>query len=114
MTIRLMTVRPPDEETKRPMSETTFYRHAPRHLIGDYFRAVFGLAVTLAVLFSLEEPVGVVGAIFLILALLFFAFALRTLRQHLLHVAINDEGIFTKVVSTTSLPWSKLTDLMSA
>lgn len=98
-----------EDTTNRPMSETTFYRHLPRDLVGDYFRAIFGLAVTVSVLFSLDEPIGVVGGIFFILSLLFFAFALRTLRHQLLQVAINDEGIFTKVVSTTSLPWSKLT-----
>ena len=111
MTTRSMTTPLSEAETRTSMSETTFYRHAPRSLIGDYFRAVFGLTVALSVLLSLDEPFGVVGGIFLVLSLLFLAFALRTLRQHLLHVAINEEGIFTKVMSTTSLPWSKLTEV---
>lgn len=93
------------------MSETTFYRHAPRRLVGDYLRAIFGLAVTLGVLLSLEDPASVVGAIFLLLAILFFAFALRTARQHILRVAINDEGIFTKAIKTASLPWSQLSEV---
>ena len=89
-------------------SETAFYRHAPRSLIGDYVRALIGLGITLTVFFSLDDKLTIVGGIFFVLSLLFLAFGLRTLRQQLLRVAINDEGIFTKVFGTASLPWSKL------
>ena len=96
------------EISSETASETTFYRHVPRSLIGDYLRALFGLGITLTVLFSLDDKLSIVGGIFFILSLLFLAFALRTLRQQLLRVAVNDEGIFTKVFGTAALPWSKL------
>lgn len=92
-------------------SETSFYRHPPRRLVGDYLRAAFGLAITVTVLVSLDETVSVVGAIFLLLSVLFLLFGLRTVRQHILEVALNEEGVFTKVFQTTALPWSELSYL---
>ena len=101
----------PGLRSQDTMSEMTFYRHTPRRLIGDYLRAFFGLGVALTVLLSIDEPVSVIGGIFLLITLLFFAFAIRTLRQHLLQVALNDEGIFTKVLATNSLHWSQLSEV---
>src|SRR5690606_22751488 len=54
----------------------------------------------------------VMGLIFGGLALAFGLFGLRTLRQHLTRVAVNEEGIYTKTAaSTRALPWHELRGL---
>lgn len=96
------------------MSEavTAFYRYPPNRLLGDYLRAGVGVAFGLAVLLAADDVNWIMGLIFGGLALAFALFGLRTLRQHLMEVAVNEEGIFTRTMtSTRSLPWAELNDL---
>jgi hypothetical protein len=85
--------------------DTVFYRYPPGVLVGDYVRSGCGMAFALAVLL-LSEASMTVQVIFGLLFLLFASFALRTLRQHILRVAVNDDGIFTKGFAKHALPWS--------
>ncbi|MEX0760489.1 MAG: PH domain-containing protein [Tistlia sp.] len=91
---------------------TAYYRYPPNRLVGDYLRAVIGVAFGLAVLLAAERVNWLMGLIFGGLALAFGLFALRTLRQHLTEVAVNDEGIFTRTANATrALPWAELKGL---
>lgn len=91
---------------------TAFYRYPPNRLVGDYLRAGVGVAFGLAVLLAADEVGWVMGAIFGGLALAFGLFGLRTLRQHLTEVAVNEEGIFTRGPrGTRALPWGELQGL---
>lgn len=93
-------------------AETVFYRYPPRRLTGDYLRAGIGVAFGLAVLIAAEDVTWVMGLIFGGLALAFGLFGLRTMRQHMTRVAVNEEGIYTKgATSARALPWNQLRSL---
>jgi len=83
------------------------FRYPARSLVGDYLRAGIGLAVGLGVLAS--APVSVmVFVIFGSLTALFGGFAYRTLRRHLLRVAVTTEAIHGNGPGARELPWGKL------
>ncbi len=83
------------------------FRYPVRSLVGDYLRAGIGLAIGLGVLASAPGSVMVV-VIFGGLAALFGGFAYRTLRRHLLRVAVTTEAIRGTGLGTRELPWDKL------
>ena len=86
------------------------FRYPVRSLVGDYLRAGIGLAVGLGVLASAPASVLVV-VIFGGLTALFGGFAYRTLRRHLLRVAVTTEMIRGTGLGTRELPWGKLGQL---
>lgn len=91
---------------------TSFYRYPPNRLVGDYLRAAVGVAFGLAILLASDQVSWLMGLVFGGLALAFSLFALRTLRQHLTEVAVNEEGIFTRGPrGTRALPWPELSGL---
>ncbi len=83
------------------------FRYPVRSLVGDYLRAGVGLAVGLSVLASAPGSVMVV-VIFGGLMALFGGFAYRTLRRHLLRVALTAEAIHGSGPGARELPWDKL------
>ncbi len=83
------------------------FRYPSRSLVGDYLRASIGLAVGLSVLASASGSVVVV-VIFGGLTALFGGFAYRTLRRHLLRIAVTTEAICGSGLGTRELPWDKL------
>ncbi len=83
------------------------FRYPSRSLTGDYLRAGIGLAVGLSVLASASGSVVVV-VIFGGLTALFGGFAYRTLRRHLLRIAVTTEAICGSGLGTLELPWDKL------
>ncbi len=83
------------------------FRYPARSLVGDYLRAGIGLAIGLGVLASAPVSVLVV-VIFGGLTALFGGFAYRTLRRHLLRVAVTTEAIRGTGLGTRELPWDKL------
>ncbi len=86
------------------------FRYPVGSLIGDYLRAGIGVAVGLSVLVSASGSVIVV-VIFGGLTALFGGFAYRTLRRHLLRVAITTEAICGTGMGAQELPWDKLSML---
>ncbi len=83
------------------------FRYPVRSLVGDYVRAGIGLALGLGVLASAPVSVMVV-VIFGGLTALFGGFAYRTLRRHLLRVAVTTEAICGSGLGTLELPWDEL------
>ncbi len=83
------------------------FRYPVGSLIGDYLRAGIGVAVGLSVLVSAWGSVIVV-VIFGSLTALFEGFAYRTLRRHLLRIAVTPETICGTGLGTQELPWDKL------
>ncbi len=83
------------------------FRYPLRSLVGDYLRAAVGLAVGLGVLASAPSSVTII-VIFGGLTALFLGFAYRTLRRHLLRVALTAEAIQGSGLGARELPWSKL------
>ncbi len=85
-------------------------RYPTRSLVGDYLRASVGVAVGLSVLASASGSIIVVIIVGGLTAL-FGGFAYRTLRRHLLRVAVTTETICGTGMGTQELPWDKLTML---
>ncbi len=83
------------------------FRYPVRSLIGDYLRAAVGLAVGLGVLANAPSSVTII-VIFSGLTALFGGFAYRTLRRHLLRVAVTAEAIHGSGPGARALPWGKL------
>jgi hypothetical protein len=83
------------------------FRYPVRSLVGDYLRAGVGLAVGLGVLASAPASVTVI-VIFGGLTALFLGFAYRTVRRHLLRIALTAEAIHGSGLGARELPWSKL------
>jgi hypothetical protein len=83
------------------------FRYPVRSLTGDYLRAGVGLAVGLSVLASAPASVTVV-VIFGGLTALFLGFAYRTVRRHLIQVAVTAEAIRGSGPGDRELPWDKL------
>ncbi|MCH8999495.1 MAG: hypothetical protein IID48_14705 [Proteobacteria bacterium] len=83
------------------------FRYPVRSLVGDYLRAGVGLAVGLGVLASAPGSVTII-VIFGGLTALFGGFAYRTLRRHLLRVALTAEAIHGSGLGTQEVPWGKL------
>ena len=86
------------------------FRYPARSLVGDYLRAGVGVVVGLSVLVSASGSVLVV-VIFGSLTALFGGFAYRTLRRHLLRVAVTTEAICSSGLGNQELPWDKLSML---
>lgn len=91
---------------------TAYYRYPPNRLVADYLRAGLGVCVGLTILLAADRVSWLIGVIFGGLALGFALFGLRTLRQHLTEVAVNEEGIYTRTATATrALPWAELSGL---
>ena len=83
------------------------FRYPPRVLLGDYLRAAAGLFVGLGVLLA-APPTPVVLVIFGAIAALFAVFGLRTAFRHHLRVAVTDDAIACRGVTTKVLPWGEI------
>ncbi len=83
------------------------FRYPVRSLVGDYLRAGVGVTVGLSVLASAPGSIVVV-IIFGGVTALFGGFAYRTLRRHLLRVALTAEAIHSSGLGSQELPWGKL------
>lgn len=80
------------------------FRYPRRALVGDYLRSAAGLFVGLGVLLA-APPAPAVLIIFGALAALFAVFALRTAHRHKLRVAVTDDEIACRGLTTKVLPW---------
>lgn len=87
--------------------QASFYRTPPRRLIGDYLRAAGGVLFGLALLLF-GEPDTTISIIFAGIVLVFGYFGLRTWRTQQTVVAVNDQGIATRWLSSVALPWAEL------
>jgi hypothetical protein len=77
-------------------------------LTGDYLRAGIGLVLTLPPLVLVDMLVWV-RCLFVLAALLFALFALRTLQRQLTTVAVDDEGIEVRgPLARRHLPWAQM------
>ncbi len=83
------------------------FRYPVRSLVSDYLRAGVGLVVGLAALANAAGSITLL-IIFGGLTALFGGFAYRTLRRHLLRVAVTTEAICGSGLGTQELPWDKL------
>lgn len=82
------------------------FRYPPRALLGDYLRSAAGLVVGLGIL--LASPAPAVLVIFGSIAALFTVFALRTAHRHKLQVAVSDDEIACRGLTTKVLPWREI------
>ena len=83
------------------------FRYPIRSLVGDYLRAGVGLIVGLGVLASAPTSITIF-IIFGGLTALFLGFAYRTVRRHLLRVAVTAEAIHGSGPGGQEVPWGKL------
>ncbi len=83
------------------------FRYPPRALFGDYLRSAAGLFVGLGVLLAVP-PNPVVVVIFGALATLFAVFGLRTAQRHGLRVAVTENEIAYRGITTKVLPWAQI------
>lgn len=77
---------------------------------GDYLRAVVGLAFSLYIFLTVAASFWVL-LIFGVMALLFLVFGLRTLQRHLAVIALSEEGIACRDISTKTIYWRDLAQL---
>lgn len=89
------------------LQQRIYYRYPPRRLLADYLRAGFGAAFCLMVLVA-AEPVPALAWIFGALMAIFLLFGLHTARLHITEVALDQDAIHTRTLSTRSLPWRQL------
>jgi hypothetical protein len=82
-------------------------RYPSRALFGDYLRSAAGMLVGFGVLLA-APPAPAVVIIFGPIAALFTVFALRTLHRHRLRVAVTDDEIACRGLTTKVLPWRRL------
>lgn len=80
------------------------FRYPPRAVYGDYLRTAAGLFVGLGVLLAVPPSPAVV-VIFGSIAALFGVFGLRTAHRHQLRVAVTDDEIACRGLTTKVLPW---------
>jgi hypothetical protein len=85
----------------------TVYRYPHRALIGDYLRSSVGLGVGLGVLITVPPSPAIV-VVFGGITLLFLVFGFRTVQRHLARVALTSEGIWSRGLTTRSIPWPEL------
>ncbi|MGF1631939.1 MAG: hypothetical protein ACFCUT_20875 [Kiloniellaceae bacterium] len=83
------------------------FRYPLRVLVGDYLRSAAGLFVGLGVLLTVPPSLPVV-AIFGSLAGLFAVFGLRTAHRHSLRVAVTDDEIACRGITTRVIPWTRI------
>jgi hypothetical protein len=89
------------------------HRYPPSALLGDYARALLGLALALPPL-ALLQLNPYVSALFAGLALLFLVFAWRTLLRQLQPVVVSDSAIACGGPFPVELRWAALDDLRLA
>ena len=77
---------------------------------GDYLRAIVGLGFSLYILLGVATPFWV-SVIFGGMALLFLVFGLRTVQRHVAVVALSEEGIACRELSTKTIYWRDLEQL---
>ena len=83
------------------------YRYPVQALLGDYARAGFGLAITLAPLLFMDVAsvmVWVFGGLFL----LFLTFAGRTALRHSTTIELDAEGVAARGPLGSSLRWDEV------
>lgn len=85
----------------------TELRYPLRTLVGDYLRAIAGLALGAYVLIAVDASFWIL-VVFGGMALLFLVFGLRTVQRHLAVVALSNEGIACRDFSTKKIYWRDL------
>ncbi|MGF1591823.1 MAG: hypothetical protein ACFCUW_01015 [Kiloniellaceae bacterium] len=85
-------------------------RYPPKVLIGDYLRSAAGLFVGIGVLAAVPPNLPVV-IIFGSTAVLFGVFGLRTALRHGLRVAVTDDEIACRGVTTKVIPWAEIAEV---
>ena len=93
-----------------PAGETVVYRYPPNRLTGDYIRSVFGVGVGVLITFY-PDAITAVRIIFGAILVIFLFFAFKTIQRHIMRVAVNTEGIYTKAEKQRTIPWGKLEEL---
>jgi hypothetical protein len=83
------------------------FRYPTKSLIGDYVRSAAGLAVGIGVLANALSSLTIV-IIFGVLTALFLGFGLRTMKRHVLKVAVTNDGICSTGFGTREMPWRAL------
>lgn len=86
---------------------TATYRYSAQALLGDYARAGFGLAITLAPLLFMDVAsvmVWILGG----LSLLFLTFAGRTALRHSTTIELDAEGVTARGPLGSSLRWDQV------
>jgi len=86
------------------------YRYAPRALAADYARAAVGVTLTAAPLVLLEIGQGVT-AVLVALTVTFVVYAIRTAYRGTIRVSVDEQGIATRGVRRTRLPWRDITGM---
>lgn len=76
-------------------------------MAGDYLRAAAGLVPCLALLLSVS-PLSVGGMVLSGLALIFGAFAVRTVLRHGTRIEAGDEGLRSVGARQRTIPWREL------
>lgn len=90
------------------MAETL--RYPPNVLLGDYARAVAGLALTALPLALLQVTPWIAGPLALC-ALLFAVFALRTAQRQMTRVRMDEEALRAEGPLGATIRWDELSDL---
>ncbi|MBP2293909.1 hypothetical protein [Azospirillum rugosum] len=90
------------------MAETL--RYPPNVLLGDYARAMAGLALTALPLALLQVTPWIAGPLALC-ALLFAVFALRTAQRQMTRVTMDEEALRAEGPLGATIRWDALSDL---
>ena len=91
----------------------TQHRYPPAALLGDYARALAGVALATAPLLLVQLS-PYVAALFALLGVLFLIFAWRTVLRQLAPLRMSESGIASAGPFPVSLAWSALDDLRLA
>jgi hypothetical protein len=83
------------------------FHYPAKSLIGDYIRSGVGLAVGLGVLANVPRSPTLI-IVFGVVAVLFLVFGIRTVRRHMLRVAVTDENICSAGLGTRVMAWHAL------
>ncbi len=89
---------------------TNVYGYRFRDLVGDYIRAVVGMAICAAP-FLLVEPAPIVADVLYILIAIFFLLLVNTAHRHITRISVDDEAIEARGLIRRRIVWSDLGDL---
>jgi hypothetical protein len=85
----------------------TVFRYPLRSLLGDYIRSAVGILVGAGVLLSVQPSPAII-LIFGGLTALFLMFGWRTLKRHIMQIAVTNEEICSSAFGTRVLPWGAI------
>lgn len=86
------------------------YRYPSRALAADYVRAAVGVIFTVVPLVLLQIERGVT-AVLVALTVTFVVYAIRTAYRGAIRVSVDEQGIATRGVRQTRLPWRDITGM---